>query len=220
MRTLVLLAALAIGLNPASAGDINFKMLQCGNAKSVPPDSDPDPVFQTRIVTTATGEIYIRHFAASGVRYTRNEQYRDLKFWSDEKTDNWSGVSINHPDRTMVGRLQYGLTEAIPSEPSSLARLIQRATRRRGMAVIPLVNQSELISYRCCAKTASIRRHRHRPPRRRRRDGDAGRQCRAHNRAQQGDRARGAVALRDPRRQPHRRCRRGDRDHGVTHGGR
>ena len=163
MRTLVLLAALAIGLNPASAGDIKFKMLQCGNAKSVPPDSDPDPVFQTRIVTTATGEIYIRHFAASGVRYTRNEQYRDLKFWSDEKTDNWSGVSINHPDRTMVGRLQYGLTEAIPSEPSSLARLIQRATRRRGMAVIPLVNQSELISYRCCAKTrlvyAMLRKH-------------------------------------------------------------
>ena len=106
MRTLVLLAALAIGLNPASAGDIKFKMLQCGNAKSVPPDSDPDPVFQTRIVTTATGEIYIRHFAASGVRYTRNEQYRDLKFWSDEKTDNWSGVSIKRLDWTMVGTIR------------------------------------------------------------------------------------------------------------------
>jgi elongation factor Tu len=42
------------------------------------------------------------------------------------------------------------------------------------------------------------RRHRHRPARGRRRDGDAGRQRRAHDRTQQGDRARRTVALRDP----------------------
>src|SRR5262249_20226351 len=39
-----------------------------------------------------------------------------------------------------------GLTEAIPSEPPSLARLIGERRWRRGMAVIPLVNQSELIA--------------------------------------------------------------------------
>jgi hypothetical protein len=61
-----LLAALA---TPASADDVKLKyILQCGAAKSVPPDSDPDPIFQTRIVATTTGEIYIRHFAASGAR--------------------------------------------------------------------------------------------------------------------------------------------------------
>jgi hypothetical protein len=108
-EVLVLFAALAIGLNPASAEDLKY-VLQCGNAKSVPPDDDPDPIFQTRIVATTTGEIYIRHFAASGERYDRNSQYRDVKFWSDGKTDNWSGVSIKHPDRTMVGRLQMDKT--------------------------------------------------------------------------------------------------------------
>jgi hypothetical protein len=52
-----------------------------------------------------------------------------------------------------------GLTEAIPSEPPSLARLIGERRERRGMAVIPLVNQSELIpliSYRCCAETRLV----------------------------------------------------------------
>jgi len=33
-----------------------------------------------------------------------------VRYWSDEKTDNWSGVSIKHPDRTMVGRLQMDKT--------------------------------------------------------------------------------------------------------------
>jgi len=42
-QTLVLFAALFIGLNPANADNIKFKyLLQCGNAKSVPPDSDTD----------------------------------------------------------------------------------------------------------------------------------------------------------------------------------
>jgi hypothetical protein len=101
------LLALAIGLAPASADNVKIKyVLQCGAAKSVPPDDDADPIFQTRIVATTDGEIYIRHFAASGERYDRNSQYRDLRFWSETNTDNWSGVSIRHPDRTMVGRVQ------------------------------------------------------------------------------------------------------------------
>jgi hypothetical protein len=106
------LLALAIGLAPASADNVKIKyVLQCGAAKSVPPDDDADPVFQTRIVATTAGEIYIRHFAASGARYDRNSQYRDLRFWSETDADNWSGVSIKYPDRTMVGRIQMDKTK-------------------------------------------------------------------------------------------------------------
>ena len=69
MRSFMLFAALAIGLAPAGADNVKIKyILQCGAAKSVPPDDDADPVFQTRIVATTDGEIYIRHFAASGAR--------------------------------------------------------------------------------------------------------------------------------------------------------
>jgi len=107
-----LLLALAFGLAPASADNVKIKyILQCGAAKSVPPDDDADPIFQTRIVATTDGEIYVRHFAASGARYDRNSQYRGLKFWSENNADNWSGVSIKHPDRTMVGRLSMGNVE-------------------------------------------------------------------------------------------------------------
>jgi hypothetical protein len=84
-------------------------VLQCGNAKSVPPDDDSDPVLLTRIVAITNGEaqeeIYIRHFVASGENYTRNKQYRDLRFWSEKEADYWSGTSVKFPDRTMVGRI-------------------------------------------------------------------------------------------------------------------
>jgi hypothetical protein len=104
------LLALAIGLAPASADNVKIKyILQCGAAKSVPPDDDADPVFQTRVVATTDGQIYVRHFAASG--YDRNAQYRDLRFWSESNADLWSGVSIKQPDRTMVGRLQMDKTQ-------------------------------------------------------------------------------------------------------------
>jgi hypothetical protein len=36
---------------------------------------------------TQNGEIYIRHFVASGENYTRHKQYRDLRFWSEGKAD-------------------------------------------------------------------------------------------------------------------------------------
>jgi len=84
---LLALGLLALTTVPATASpDIKY-VLQCGNAKSVPPDDD-DPVLLTRIVAiadgeTQNGEIYIRHFVASGENYTRNKQYRDLRFWSE-----------------------------------------------------------------------------------------------------------------------------------------
>jgi hypothetical protein len=108
---LLALGLLALTTVPAMASpEIEIKyVLQCGNAKSVPPDDD-DPVLLTRIVAiadgeTQNGEIYIRHFVASGENYTRNKQYRDLRFWSEGKADYWSGTSVKYPDRTMVGRI-------------------------------------------------------------------------------------------------------------------
>ena len=79
-RVLILLAiGLAAIAAPAMAATAEIKyVLQCGNAKSVPPDDDSDPVLLTRIVALASGEtqngeIYIRHFVASGENYTRNK---------------------------------------------------------------------------------------------------------------------------------------------------
>jgi hypothetical protein len=108
---LLLALGLAAAAAPAMAATAEIKyVLQCGNAKSVPLDDDSDPVLLTRIVAIANGEsqngeIYIRHFVASGENYTRNKQYRDLRFWSEGNADYWSGTSVKYPDRTMVGRI-------------------------------------------------------------------------------------------------------------------
>jgi len=102
--TLVMMAPQAI------AADIKYA-LECGATKSVPADDDPDPIFRTRIARAVDGQLVIVHYAASGETYIRNDQYRDMRFWSDEKTDNWSGVSIKRPDWTMVGRLQMDKTD-------------------------------------------------------------------------------------------------------------
>ena len=110
-QRVLLLLALGLAAAPAMATTAEIKyVLQCGNAKSVPPDDDTDPVLLTRIVAiangeTRNGEIYIRHFVASGENYTRNKQYRDLRFWSEKEADYWSGTSVKFPDRTMVGRI-------------------------------------------------------------------------------------------------------------------
>src|SRR5262249_22488891 len=42
----------------------------------------------------------------SGKTFSRNEQYRDQRFLRAENTDNWSGVSVKRPDRTMVGTIR------------------------------------------------------------------------------------------------------------------
>jgi len=106
---LLAIGLLALTTVPTMASpDIKY-VLQCGNAKSVPPDDD-DPVLLTRIVAigdgqSQNGEIYIRHFVASGENYTRNKLYRDLRFWSEGQADYWSGTSVKFPGRTMVGRI-------------------------------------------------------------------------------------------------------------------
>jgi hypothetical protein len=97
---LVLLLASAAAPPIAATAEIKY-VLQCRNAKSLPPDDDSDPVLLTRIVAIANGEsqngeIYIRHFVASGENYTRNNQYRDLTFRSEGNADYWSGTSVKY----------------------------------------------------------------------------------------------------------------------------
>src|SRR5262245_2634279 len=98
---LVMMAAPAIAEN---AGNLKYA-LECGAAKTTPSDDESDPIYKTKIAVTDK-VIYVVHYAASGETYIRNEQYRDLRFWGQAKTDNWSGVSIKRPDWTMVGTIR------------------------------------------------------------------------------------------------------------------
>src|SRR5947208_17009927 len=82
---LVMMAPSAIAEN---ANNLKYA-LECGAAKTTPPDDDSDPIYKTKIAVTDK-VIYVVHYAASGETYIRNEQYRDLRFWGQEKTDNWS----------------------------------------------------------------------------------------------------------------------------------
>jgi hypothetical protein len=101
IAVLVMMAPQAVAEN---ANDLKYA-LECGAAKITPADDDSDPIYKTKIAV-ADKVIYVVHYAASGETYIRNEQYRDLRFWGQEKTDNWSGVSIKRPDRTMVGTIR------------------------------------------------------------------------------------------------------------------
>jgi len=42
-----------------------------------------------------------------GETFSREKQYRDIRRWSTNKGDFWSGVSIKDWRRTMVGQLTY-----------------------------------------------------------------------------------------------------------------
>ena len=106
-KALIKVVAIVMMAPPTIAENANIKYaLECGAAKSTPPDNDySDPIYKTKIAVTDK-VILVVHYAASGETYIRNEQYRDLRFWGQEKADNWSGVSIKRPDWTMVGTIR------------------------------------------------------------------------------------------------------------------
>jgi hypothetical protein len=106
-EALIAVVALVMMASPAIADNVNLKYaLECGAAKTTPPDNDySDPIYKTKIAVTDK-VIFVVHYAASGETYIRNEQYRDQRFWRQEETDNWSGVSIKRPDWTMVGTIR------------------------------------------------------------------------------------------------------------------
>jgi hypothetical protein len=105
-EALIAVVALVMMASPTIADNVNLKYaLECGAAKTTPPDNDSDPIYKTKIAVTDK-VIFVVHYAASGETYIRNEQYRDQRFWGKEETDNWSGVSIKRPDWTMVGTIR------------------------------------------------------------------------------------------------------------------
>jgi len=105
-ETLIAVLALVMMAPPTFAATDNIKYaLECGAAKSTPPDADTDPIYKTKIAVSDK-VILVVHYAASGETYIRNEQYRDLRFWKQDETDNWSGVSVKRPDLTMVGTIR------------------------------------------------------------------------------------------------------------------
>ena len=106
-EALIAVVALVMMASPTIAENVNLKYaLECGAAKTTPPDNDySDPIYKTKIAVTDK-VIFVVHYAASGETYIRNEQYRDQRFWGQEETDNWSGVSIKRPDWTMVGTIR------------------------------------------------------------------------------------------------------------------
>jgi hypothetical protein len=123
---LIAVVALAIVAQPATAEnakDLKYA-LECGAAKITPPEDDSDPIYKTKIAVTDK-LIYVVHYAASGETYIRNEQYRNQRFWGQEKTDNWSGVSIRRPDWTMVGTSPPAVGS---SQGQTAARIPVRAT--------------------------------------------------------------------------------------------
>jgi hypothetical protein len=64
--------------------------------------------------------------------YSREEQYRDIRFWSDRRGDYWSGVSVKNPGRTMVGQLGYDDTRGAATrryiEKFFVGRRLERTT--------------------------------------------------------------------------------------------
>jgi hypothetical protein len=74
-------------------------LLECAGFQTVPIESvDRDPVVKSYIhLYKARDEkpaaFEVKHETLNGETYARNDQYRDLRFWSDRNGDYWSGVS-------------------------------------------------------------------------------------------------------------------------------
>jgi hypothetical protein len=103
---------------------------ECGGYRSVPPEAvERDPVVKTSVSMPSFG---VTHTTLTGEVYQREDQYRDIRIWSDRKGDYWSGVSIKNPRRTMVGQLAYddsrGVNVRLYIEKSFVNRHLERTT--------------------------------------------------------------------------------------------
>jgi hypothetical protein len=109
MKTSVIVTTLILALAGTAAHASIVETLECGATKSIPADHDRDPIVKIKVLTAfSAGDSTLRtfdvdHYAASGKIYSRQDQYRDRRFWSTDKADYWSGVSIRVPSLTMVG---------------------------------------------------------------------------------------------------------------------
>jgi hypothetical protein len=82
--------------------------LECRDHRSTPPDPDPDPVVRT-LLTFADGFV-VTHFTRSGKLYTRGDQYRDIRVWTNEGGNDvyWSGTWKKNQNKRMTGSLVTG----------------------------------------------------------------------------------------------------------------
>jgi hypothetical protein len=80
-------------------------VVECRDHVSTPPErDDPDPVIKT-LLTFADGFV-VTHITRSGKIYTRGDQYRDVRIWTDEGT-HWPGIWKRNPNKRMTGSLSY-----------------------------------------------------------------------------------------------------------------
>ena len=112
MLTTISAFAIALTLSPTAAKASIVETYECGATKSSPPDNDRDPIVKIKlqIVISAGSNKFqsfdVDHYAASGNIYSRQDQYRDRRYWSNNKADSWSGTSVKTPSLTMVGSLK------------------------------------------------------------------------------------------------------------------
>jgi len=109
MKKLLLTSIAALFLATGTVHASIVETYECGATR--PADNDRDPIVKIKIgiaISAGDNHFYafdVDHYAASGKVYSRQEQYRDRRFWSNAKADSWSGVSIRTPNLTMVGSI-------------------------------------------------------------------------------------------------------------------
>jgi hypothetical protein len=111
LTLLVIIAALLFATQASATVDAATSATHtCAGFKTIPAEvTDRDPVVSAEIDTAKEGHQLhnVRHTTLTNELYSRGEQYRDIRFWSDRRGDYWSGVSVKNPRRTMVGQLGY-----------------------------------------------------------------------------------------------------------------
>jgi hypothetical protein len=103
---------------------------ECAGYRSVPSEAvERDPVVKTSVTVTP---FRVKHTSLAGEIYAREEQYRDVRTWSNRNGDYWSGISVNNPRRTMVGQLAYddrrGVSARLYVEKSFIDGRLERTT--------------------------------------------------------------------------------------------
>jgi hypothetical protein len=105
-----MLATTALTLSSIAARASIVETYECGATKSSPLDNDRDPIIKIKLqIVMHPNKFYsfnVDHYAASGKIYSRQDQYRDRRYWSNDKADSWSGVSVKMPNLTMVGSIK------------------------------------------------------------------------------------------------------------------
>src|SRR5262249_22665440 len=114
LKPLAIAATLIATLAPAKAYAGDHAAFECAGFRAVPPEAiDHDPVVKTSIELYAPLRakdwtmFEVIHTTLKGETFSREKQYRDIRRWSTNKGDFWSGVSIKDWRRTMVGQLTY-----------------------------------------------------------------------------------------------------------------